>query len=88
MDYALNNCSLVTLKSPELYFIFKGKFTVYDDSKEEIIEDYSVKVKGEDVFNYRRGALIQDAFPYLSPKQREFLKTGTWFEYKEENNGI
>lgn len=29
-----------------------------------------------DMRKYESGALIQDAFPYLSPDDREFLKSG------------
>ena len=37
---------------------------------------YSVTVKGHDLYRYRQGALIQDAFPSLSADDREFLMTG------------
>jgi hypothetical protein len=56
-------------------------------------ELYSVTVKGEDLYKYRKGALIQEAFPTLSPSDREFLLTGVspkgWKElYFEEEEAI
>ena len=39
--------------------------------------DYSVTVKGPDLFRYNQGESIQDAFPYLSRDDREFLISGT-----------
>ena len=39
-------------------------------------EKYSVTVKGVDLNKYREGAYIQDAFPYLSADDREFLISG------------
>jgi len=35
-----------------------------------------ITVNGEDLFDYRNGTLIQDAFPYLSIHDRERLMTG------------
>ena len=37
---------------------------------------YSVTVPGEGLYRYRQGAKIQDAFPDLSPGDREFLMSG------------
>jgi hypothetical protein len=37
---------------------------------------YSVTVKGPDLFKYRRGIHAQEAFPYLSDGDREFLISG------------
>lgn len=37
---------------------------------------YSVKVPGEALYKYRRGARIQDAFPDMSKDDREFLMSG------------
>lgn len=39
-------------------------------------EEYEVTVTGRDIIKYRKGALAQDAFPYLTPEQREFLISG------------
>jgi hypothetical protein len=38
---------------------------------------HSVTIKLADVEKYNEGMLIQNAFPYLSPDDREFLQTGT-----------
>lgn len=35
-----------------------------------------LKVYPEDLLRYHEGALIQDAFPYLSDDDREFIMTG------------
>jgi len=35
-----------------------------------------VSVKPDDLFKYRQGAHVQDAFPYLSRVEREALLTG------------
>jgi len=46
---------------------------------------HSVKVHGPDLFRYRQGAYVQDAFPYLSDGDREWLLTGispaAWDEF-------
>lgn len=36
----------------------------------------SLEQYNEGVKKYKEGALIQDAFPFLSPDEREFLLTG------------
>lgn len=38
--------------------------------------DYSVTVSIKALWDYKRGALVQDAFPNLSATDREFLITG------------
>lgn len=35
-----------------------------------------IKLNLDDYHRWKRGTLIQDAFPYLTPDEREFLKTG------------
>jgi len=40
-------------------------------------EQREITVNGSDLFKFRQGAFIQDAFPYLSEDDREFLLTGT-----------
>lgn len=35
-----------------------------------------IRVKGEDLFAYNQGKHVQQAFPYLTPAQRERLITG------------
>lgn len=39
--------------------------------KQEVIE-----VQAPDLYKYNQGAFMQDAFPYLTPSQRERLMTG------------
>ena len=38
--------------------------------------EYELTVTEESVDNYRKGMLIQDAFPYLTPDERELLISG------------
>jgi len=40
-------------------------------------EQQEITVIGPDLFRYRQGAHMQDAFPYLSSGDREFLMSGT-----------
>jgi glutathionylspermidine synthase len=86
--YAFNNCSFdkpdELENAPNHHYVIKGAFTVYNGKDVEIIEDHSVKVKARDVFKYHQGELIQNCFPYLSIKDREFLISGTWIEPLEE----
>lgn len=37
---------------------------------------HTVRVKGPDLYKWRQGAYIQDAFPYLSPDDREWMLNG------------
>ena len=39
-------------------------------------KDHYVLVKKDDYVKYKNGALAQNAFPYLSPAEREMLITG------------
>ena len=64
---------------PTESYIITGKLKVYfNDGDTDTIDDYEVRVKAKDLWLYRQGALMQDAFPYLQPMDREFLMTGTW----------
>jgi hypothetical protein len=38
--------------------------------------NYEVTVTGGDYMRWKNGALVQNAFPNLTPDQREFLMTG------------
>jgi len=40
------------------------------------INSMEINISAEQISKYRNGALIQDAFPHLSPDEREFIKTG------------
>ena len=80
MEYAYSNCTYTESHKPEHTYTFTGILTIYTPGKEAVRQKHSVTVKGPDLFKYNRGAYIQDAFPYLSPKDREFLMTGSYFE--------
>jgi hypothetical protein len=41
-------------------------------------EKVSVTVNGEDLYEYNQGAYIQDAFPYLTPSEREWMMSGMY----------
>lgn len=68
MFYADNFCTCEEKQNPHVY-IFTGKCKVTG-------EPYSVTVKAEELYAYRRGALIQDAMKSLSVDDREFLMSG------------
>lgn len=36
-----------------------------------------ITIKAEDYQKYKKGALVQDAFPYLSAEERELILSGT-----------
>ncbi len=76
MPYFLSNaCTYKEVFNPEHVYIFTGKCVI---SKQEV----TVKVRGEDLYDYNHGAFIQDAFPYLSADEREFMMTGM-FEFPD-----
>jgi hypothetical protein len=39
-------------------------------------EAYPLKAVTDGLRDYENGALLQDAFPFMSPDDREFIKTG------------
>ena len=41
-----------------------------------ITHTMDLPITGEQILVYEQGALLQEAFPQLSPDQREFFKTG------------
>ena len=41
-------------------------------------DEIRVTVNGPDLYSYHQGAFIQDAFPYLTPSEREWLMTGMY----------
>ena len=85
MTYAFNNCTFTKInleKQPNHDYLIEGKW--YDSGKE-----HEVKVKAPDLFKYHQGTHIQDCFPYLSRKDREFLISGCWIdEYENEEDYI
>lgn len=70
MRYADSRCEVVESYNPEHTYTFIGPCVV--TGKEQ-----RVTVKAEDLFKYRQGSYVQDAFPYLSKGDREFLISGT-----------
>ena len=69
MRYADSHCEVVEAYKPEHTYTFVGPCVVTGKA-------VKVTVKAEDLFRYRQGAYAQDAFPYLSPADREFLISG------------
>jgi len=89
MRYAFNNCTFdkpdELENAPNHHYIITGDFKIYTMNGEELIKDYSVKVKAKDVFRYHQGDLVQDCFPYLSIKEREFLISGMYWDTNPED---
>lgn len=55
------------------------------------LKTMALEIIPKDYYDWGNGKLIQDAFPYLTPDQREFIKTGItlgeWENaFKEEND--
>jgi hypothetical protein len=70
MRYADNYCTYTEGEQDGIgTYIYTGKCIVTK-------KDYSVVVLGPELFAYRRGAKLQDAFISLSPGDREFLHSG------------
>lgn len=69
MRYADRFCQVEEKYDPEHTYTFTGICLGTQ-------KPYSVTVKGSDLYKYRQGAKIQDAFPYLSAGDREFLISG------------
>lgn len=62
-------CKITETYEPEHTYTFTGPCVVTG-------KEYSVTVKAESLYKYRRGALIQDAFREVSVDDREFLISG------------
>jgi len=69
MRYADNFCECVEQYEPEHTYTFTGPCL-------GTRKNYSVTVKAPDLYKYRQGEYIQNAFPYLSAGDREFLMSG------------
>ena len=79
MMYAFNNCSFTKINlqyQPNHEYLISG--TWMDTGL-----PHQVIVKAPDLFKYHQGTHIQDCFPYLSRKDREFLISGMWLEPSE-----
>jgi hypothetical protein len=69
MNYARSdNCEVIQLGN---------SVTITGPYSDDRTRLHSVTIKLADVEKYNEGMLIQNAFPYLSPDDREFLQTGT-----------
>ena len=80
MHHAFSTCKFTKInrnKEPNHDYLIEGKWL-------DTGEDHEVIVKAPDLFKYHQGALIQNAFPYLSLKDREFLITGIWLQYPQK----
>lgn len=67
----LDNCTYKeTFEDGTQWYAFTGKCIITG-------ENHTVKVKGPDLYAYRQGMFVQDAFPYLSAGDREFIISGT-----------
>jgi hypothetical protein len=53
-----------------------------------VIRDRYIEVEPEELARYNEGALVQDAFPNLTPGEREFIITGITEEEWAEFMGI
>ena len=70
MRYADSHCKYTeTFENGQHYYTYTGPCFATG-------KPYSVKIKGEDLFRYRHGALIQDAFRDMPAGDREFLMSG------------
>ena len=70
MRYADSQCEIIESYQPQHTYTFVGPCVV--TGKEQ-----RVTVMAVDLFRYRQGGYVQDAFPYLSKGDREFLISGT-----------
>lgn len=52
-----------------------------------ITRTLNLNISEDEIIYYSKGALIQDAFPHLSPEEREFFMTGITAEEWVEHFG-
>lgn len=69
MSY-LNQCRCEELYEPEHVYVFTGPCRITG-------KDHTVTLPAARLFQYNQGACVQDAFPNLSPGDREFIISGT-----------
>jgi hypothetical protein len=69
MKYADNHCKCKEEIGKAHTYTFTGPCVITG-------EEHSVTVHAADLFKYRQGAYIQDAFYYLSDDEMEFLMSG------------
>ncbi|OYT14915.1 MAG: hypothetical protein B7C24_15770 [Bacteroidetes bacterium 4572_77] len=75
-------CTYTEQFEPEHTYTFKGKCLTSGN-------DVSVTVNGCDLYRYNQGDYIQDAFPYLTTAEREWMMSGMfeWPEFNESDFG-
>jgi hypothetical protein len=67
-----SNCTYIEQYNDGIHeYIFTGPCIISN-------ETVKVTVKGGDLFAYRNGALIQNAFPYLTAQEREWMMSGIY----------
>lgn len=71
MRFADSKCKYTEVYQPEHAYIFKGRCISSG-------KDVEVKVKAQELYNYRQGALIQNALVSNTAQEREFLISGLW----------
>lgn len=69
MRYADNCCTYKEVVKPEHAYIYTGRCMATGKT-------YSVTVPAAQLFKYRQGAKIQEAFPDMPEGDREFLISG------------
>lgn len=70
MRYADSHCVYQeTFENGQHFYVYNGPCVVTG-------KKVSVKVPAEQLFAYRQGAYIQEAFPDMSVGEREFLMSG------------
>lgn len=74
MRYADANCKIVNVGS---HYVVTGKdiFTG---------REVTVNIPSKELFNYRQGMMAQDAFLSLNVDEREFLISGMYDSFPEE----
>ena len=72
MPYFTNQ-SYTEAYTPKHTYTFAGKCLTSG-------KNISVTVEADDLYAYNQGAHIQDAFPYLTPDEREWMMSGM-FEF-------
>lgn len=76
----------MSIQPVSLFVTPEGKTKIAFQSEPEkfIIVPHAVTTLVDSLLAYERGALMQEAFPYLTPDEREFLMTGLTPEEWEE----
>lgn len=79
MRYADSRCKIVKDEANDIYVV-----TGEDVFTGTLV---TVRIPGPALYAYRRGAYIQDAMHMLSVDEREFLLSGMYDSFPEEEEG-